>query len=124
MPALSDTISEAVYEAIIPLDSEEAQSKLNRFHSRADVSWVRIGREDRRPVDPRKTLRSVSVESVDEGTRWNLSVQLGGEGSIRPTEWAMLLFGFSTEQLADIIIYRRALLVRRGATVRTPLDPI
>lgn len=124
MPALSDTITDAVYSAIIPLGVDDAQRKLDEFHSRTEVYWKRIGREDRRPVDPRKTLRSATVEKTDDGTKWELSVLLGSEGNIRPTEWAMLLFGFTTQELADIIIRRRALLVRRGATERTPLDAL
>lgn len=124
MPALSDIINEAVYSAILPLDHAAAQRMLDEFHALTDVSWQRVGREDRKPVDPRKTLREVSVEKAGRGTRWNLSVTAGGEGNIRPTEWAMLLFGFKAEQLAEIVIRRTALNIRRGATVRTPLDPI
>lgn len=124
MPALSDVINEAVYTAILPFSLTDAQRMLDEFSARSDVSWQRFGREDRKPVDPRKTLREVSVEQDREGTRWNLTVMVGGEGNIRPTEWAMLLFGFKTEQLADIVIRRTALHIRRGASVRTPLDPI
>ncbi len=124
MPALSDVINEAVYTAILPFSLSDAQRMLDEFSARADVSWQRVGREDRKPVDPRKTLREVSVEQGAEGTRWNLTVSVGGEGNIRPTEWAMLLFGFKPEQMADVVIRRTALNIRRGASIRTPLDPI
>jgi radical SAM-linked protein len=124
MPALSDTLNEAIYSAIIPMDLADAEGKLDEFHDREVVSWVRIGREDRRPIDPRKTLRHAIVEQLPEGVRWELSVVLGGEGNIRPTEWAMLLFGFSKEQLANIIITRTGLNIRRGSTVRTPFEPV
>lgn len=124
MPALSDTLNEAIYSAVIPMDLADAEGKLDEFQDREEVSWVRIGREDRRPIDPRKTLRHAIVEEVPEGTRWELSVVLGGEGNIRPTEWAMLLFGFSKEQLANIIITRTGLNIRRGSTVRTPFEPV
>ncbi len=124
MPALSDTINEAVYSGIIPTECTEAQSRLDEFRARTEVSWTRIGRDDRRPVDPRKTLRQAAVERTAEGTRWELNVILGGEGNIRPTEWAMLLFGFTQGQLADIIIRRTALNIRRGSNVRTPFEPV
>jgi len=124
MPALSDTLNEAIYSSILPMDVDDAERKLEEFQERTEVSWVRIGREDRRPIDPRKTLRHAIVEQTPEGTRWELSVVLGGEGNIRPTEWAMLLFGFTQQQLADIIIKRTALNIRRGSTVRTPFEPV
>jgi radical SAM-linked protein len=124
MPALSDTINEAAYSGIIPLELEKAQKKLDDFQAMPEVSWQRIGRDNRGPVDPRKTLRAVSVEQASEGTRWELSVLLGSEGNIRPTEWAMLLFGFTAEQMAEIVIHRVALLIRRGAQIRTPFDPL
>lgn len=124
MPALSDVINEAVYTAILPFSVPDAQRMLDEFSARTDVSWQRVGREDRKPVDPRKTLREVWVEQAAGETRWNLTVMVGGEGNIRPTEWAMLLFGFRPEQLADVVIRRIALNIRRGASLRTPLDPI
>ncbi len=124
MPALSDTITNAEYSAIIPLDVTSAEQKLDEFDSRPEVSWQRIGREDKRPVDPRPTLRGTRVETTAEGTRWELKVLVGGQGNIRPTEWAMLLFGFTPEHIASIVIRRTALLIQRNATVRTPLDPI
>jgi hypothetical protein len=124
MPALSDTLNEAIYSAIIPMGLAEAERKLVEFEERTEVSWVRIGREDRRPIDPRKTLRHAVVEQTPKGTRWELSVVLGGEGNIRPTEWAMLLFGFTQKELAEIIITRIALNIRRGSTVRTPFEPV
>lgn len=124
MPALSDVLNDAAYSALIPLEHAVAQAKLDEFHARSKVSWQRIGREDRRPVDPRKTLRGVSVEPTGDGTRWELNVGLGGEGNIRPTEWAMLLFGFVPEQMGDIIIRRVALNVRRGMSVRSPFEMV
>lgn len=124
MPALSDAINEVVYEGIIPMTCQEAQERLDDFHRLPEVRWQRIGREDSKPVDPRKTLRDVSVVNSPEGTRWTLTLQLGGEGNIRPTEWAMLLFGFRADQMADIILRRTDMLIRRGATLRTPLDPL
>lgn len=124
MPALSDVLNEAVYTGTIPIALASAQQKLEQFRALDQVSWVRIGRDDRRPVDPRKTLRSTSVNESSDGTRWELSVTLGGEGNIRPTEWAMLLFGFTQGQLADIIITRTELNIRKGSTVRTPFDTI
>ncbi len=122
MPALSDTINEADYSAVIPLELSHAQRMLDEFRSRPGVSWQRIGREDKGPVDPRKTLRDVRVRQDDRGTIWELTVSIGGEGSIRPTDWAMLLFGLSIKQVAELVICRTALNIRRGSTIRTPFD--
>lgn len=124
MPALTDTINEAVYTALLPLSVREAQEKLDRFHAQPDIRWRRPGRDDRRPVDPRRTLRTIAVEETEEGVRWHLNLILGGEGSIRPTDWAMMLFGFAPEQMPEIVIRRTALLIRRGGHIRTPFDPI
>ncbi|MBI3661880.1 MAG: DUF2344 domain-containing protein [Acidobacteria bacterium] len=123
MPALTDTINEAAFRAVIPLDCERAQAMVQDFHNRPDVRWTRPDRSDRKPIDPRRTLRETTVESTPAGTLWNLNVRIGGEGHIRPTDWAILLFGFTPDQMAEIVIERTALLIRQGATLRTPLEP-
>jgi radical SAM-linked protein len=124
MPALTDTINEAVFTAVLPLPVGDAQARLDDFHARPDVRWTRIGREDRAPVDPRKTLRSVTVEDSAEGPVWTLTVRLATEGNIRPTDWPMMLFGFTPEQMAQIVIHRSALLIRRAGQLYTPFDPV
>ena len=65
-----------------------------------------------------------NVEETPEGTVWNLRVRLGGQGSIRPGDWAHLIFGYDTTALGKLVIRRTELLVRQGGRVRTPLETL
>lgn len=122
MSSLTETINEATFRAILPLEAEQAQVLVNQFMMQPDVQYRRPDRPDRKPFDPRKNLREISVEKLVEGSEWGLRVKLGQTGSIRPADWAMLLFNLSPEQLAGTVIERTALLVRKGGTVKTPLE--
>ena len=124
MPALTDMINEGVFRAVIPMLASEAREKLDRFHAQGDIRWRRPDRPERKPVDPRKTLIETTVEAADSGTQWNLRVRLGGEGNLRPVDWAILLFGFTPDDLSELVIERTALLIRQTGGTRSPFEPI
>jgi hypothetical protein len=124
VPSLTETINEATFRAVLPLEAESAQSMVSQFMMQPEVQYQRPDRLDRKPFDPRKNLRQVSVEKLVEGAEWEIRVKLGLAGSIRPADWAMLLFNLSPEQLAETVIERTALLVRKGSTVKTPLETL
>lgn len=120
--SLTEAINEATFRAVLPIEAESAQALVNQFMMQPDISYQRPDRPDRKPFDPRKNLREISVEKLVKGSEWGIRVRLGQAGSIRPADWAMLLFNLSPEQLAGTIIERTALLVRKGKTVKTPLE--
>jgi radical SAM-linked protein len=121
-PSLTELINEAVFQGIIPIEVEQANEKIQEFRARPSVQFTREDRPGRKPFDPRKNLRETSAECTAEGTRWHLRVRIGGEGSIRPADWARLIFDLTPDQLAGVIIERTALLIRRGPGVRTPME--
>lgn len=122
MPSLTETLNEAVYSAILPLDMQPAQDAIQFLMSQQHLSWSRPDRPDRRPFDPRVNLRSTSIESTDEGTRWELRVGLGTEGNLRPSDWASLIFGFDPEQIAALVMERSAMVIRLGDRVKSPFE--
>jgi radical SAM-linked protein len=124
MPALTDTINEGVFRTVIPIPVSDARARLETFHAQTDIRWRRPDRPDRKPVDPRKTLIETTVEAADAGTQWHLRVRLGGEGNLRPVDWAILLFAFTPDDLSELVIERTALLIRQAGRVRTPFEPI
>ncbi|MEW5701121.1 MAG: TIGR03936 family radical SAM-associated protein [Candidatus Zixiibacteriota bacterium] len=124
VPALSDLINEAVYQAIIPVEIAAAERRIQEFGAQKEIRWRRPDRLDRKPIDPRKNLLGTSVQSTERGTRWDLDLRLGGEGNLRPGDWATLLFGLTSDQLAETVIARTALLIRQGGVVRSPFESI
>jgi len=124
VPALTDIINDAVFRAIIPLTLPEAQERLERFGTQKEIRWQRPDRADRKPLDPRKNLLNTSVEPTAAGTQWHLDIRVGGEGNLRPADWTTLLFGFTPEDLAEIVIERTALLIRQGGKIRTPFETL
>jgi radical SAM-linked protein len=125
MPSLTETLNEAVYSAIIPLELEQAQAAMQRLLQEPRIHWTRPDRPDRRPFDPRTTLRATVLEATTDPprrVRWQLTVSLGGEGNIRPFDWAALIFGFNPDQIASLIIERSAMLIRLGDRTKTPFD--
>ncbi|HUU45986.1 MAG TPA: TIGR03936 family radical SAM-associated protein [Acidobacteriota bacterium] len=122
VPSLTETINEAVFRAILPISDEIARGRVQEFMAMPEIRFQRPDRPQRRPFDPRKNLRETSVAPTPEGTEWSLRVRLGGEGSIRPTDWAVLLFALTPEQLAEIVIERTDLLIRQSGRIRTPLE--
>jgi radical SAM-linked protein len=122
MPSLTETLNEAVYSAVVPLELEQAQAATQRLLQEPRIHWTRPDRPDRRPFDPRTTLRSTVVDATADGTRWQLTVSLGAEGNIRPPDWAALIFGFDPDQIASLVIERSAMRIRLGERVKTPFE--
>ncbi len=122
IPSLTETLNEAVYTAMIPVEPEVAQAAIQNTLSQPSISWTRTDRPNRPPVDPRKSLKTTAIEIKPEGVEWSIALMIGGSGSIRPDDWASLLFGFDTDQSADLSIERTELLIRQGDRVRSPFD--
>ncbi|MEW5874425.1 MAG: TIGR03936 family radical SAM-associated protein [Candidatus Zixiibacteriota bacterium] len=122
MPALNEVINEAVYSTLIPLSLEAAQSAIQELMTAPKIAWTRPDRPDRRPVDPRTSLRETGLEESPEGVRWTLRVSIGQEGGIRPPDWASLIFGFTPDQVASLLIERTELAIRQGNVRRSPFD--
>jgi radical SAM-linked protein len=122
IPSLTETLNEAVYAAMIPVEPEVAQAAIQNTLSQPQISWTRTDRPHRPPVDPRKSLKATAIEIKPEGVEWSINLMIGGSGSIRPDDWASLLFGFETDQSADLSIERTELLIRHGDRVRSPFD--
>ncbi|GAB4321528.1 MAG: hypothetical protein Kow0074_12550 [Candidatus Zixiibacteriota bacterium] len=124
VPSLTETINEAEYSALIPLDAETAQSLIEAFIQQPQIQFQRPDRPDRKPFDPRVSLRQTEMEVVPEGVRWTIRLSIGTKGQIRPAEWAALIFGFNEDQIGELIIERTALRVRRNDAVSSPFDMI
>jgi len=122
MPSLSESINEQEFSALLPLDANIAAQLVGAFQAAPQMEWRRPDRPERKPVDPRRSLRKISLEPVAEGIEWVQHVTIGGEGSIRPADWAVLLFGLSPEQLAQTILCRRNLICRRGTQAKSPFE--
>ncbi|MBD3298616.1 MAG: DUF2344 domain-containing protein [candidate division Zixibacteria bacterium] len=124
VPSLTESINEAEYGALIPLDAETAQSLIEAFIQQPSIRFTRPDRPDRKPFDPRVSLRATEMEVVPEGVKWRIRVSLGTQGQIRPAEWAQLIFGFNEDQLGELVIERTALRVRSSDKVRSPFDTV
>ncbi len=122
IPSLTEILNEATYLAELPLSAGQAAEAIQRMLSEPRLQWSRPDRPDRRPFDPRVSLRSASIEEKDGRVIWNLSVALGGEGNIRPTDWASLIFGFNAEEIAGLVIERTAMRIRLGEQTKTPFE--
>lgn len=122
IPSLTETLNEAVYTAMVPVEPQAAQDAIQHALSRPRITWTRSDRPNRPPVDPRNSLKRTSIEIKPEGVEWSLTLSLGGSGSIRPDDWASLLFGLDSDQRAALIIERTELLVRQGDRTRSPFE--
>lgn len=124
VPSLTETINEAEYSALIPMEAETAQSLIEAFMQQPRIQFRRPDRPDRKPFDPRVSLRQTEMEIVPDGVRWTIRLSIGTQGQIRPAEWAALIFGFTEDQIGELIIERTALRVRRNNTVSSPFDTV
>ncbi len=124
VPSLTETLNEAEYSALIPLEAATAQSLIEAFIQQPTIRFTRPDRPDRKPFDPRVSLRATEMEVVPEGVKWTIRISIGTQGQIRPPEWAQLIFGFNEDQLGELIIERTALRVRSSDTVRSPFDTV
>jgi len=122
MSSLTEMLNEAVYSTVLPIGITQAQEAIQRLMMEPHVQWSRPDRPDRRPIDPRANLRKTGLELDGEDVRWLLSVRLGGEGNIRPLDWAALIFDFTPDQVAALIMERSAMLIRQGDRARTPFE--
>jgi radical SAM-linked protein len=122
MPSLSESVNEAEYRAMIPMEPMAVQMAIQEVLSRPKIEWKRADRPDRKPVDPRNSLKTTSMEIVPDGVEWCLRVALGGTGTIRPTDWLAVLFNFKPDRIAEICMERTELSVRKGDTPRSPFD--
>ncbi len=122
MPSLTEMLNEAVYTAMVPVEPQAAQDAIQHTLSQPRITWTRTDRPNRPPVDPRNSLKSTAIEIKPEGVEWSLTLSLGGPGSIRPDDWAALLFGLDSDQRASLIIERTDLLVRQGDRTRSPFE--
>jgi hypothetical protein len=115
-------VNEAEYRAIIPLEPMTVQMAIQEVLSRRKIEWTRSDRPDRKPVDPRNSLKTTSMEITPDGVEWSLRVALGGSGTIRPTDWLAVLFNFKPDRIAEICMERTELSVRKGDAPRSPFD--
>ena len=122
MPSLAETLNEAVYSAVVPLEPAAAQEAIQQTLSQPRIDWTRADRPSRPPVDPRNSLKTTEIEITPAGVVWSIRLSLGGSGNIRPADWASLLFGFNAEETAGLIIERTELVVRQGDHARSPFD--
>jgi radical SAM-linked protein len=122
MPSLSESVNEASYSALIPLEPMAAQMAIQETLSRRTIEWTRTDKPERKPVDPRNSLKTTAMEITPEGVLWTITVALGGSGSVRPTDWIALIFGFDTDKIAGLTVERTDLLIRRGERTRSAFD--
>jgi radical SAM-linked protein len=122
MPSLSESINEQEFSAVLPLEPDAALEWAEALRKAPHVEWKRPDRTERKPVDPRPTLRQLDFVPVPGGVQWAQSVSIGSEGSIRPADWAMLMFGLTAEQIARLVICRTKMICRRGAHAKSPFD--
>lgn len=122
MPALTEVINEAVYSAIVPLEITTAGNAIQQMMRTPKIAWTRPDRPDRRPIDPRSSLRDTGLEEGPDGVRWTIRLSIGQEGGVRPADWAALIFGFTPDQVAELLIERTELAIRQGNVRRSPFD--